>query len=200
MGVGYYLALHDRRLVGGVPARKNLTIINTNEDISLRSAFHGINSARAAARAPLDAVFILCHGYAGTNDRQRVCMDAGGMGLELGREDVVHENVFMWRSIANSAKTIVVYSCAAANTEKGNEGTTADGRYLMGALAIHTNAVVYGANRIQWYSTYKGLPNGRFDWGDWEGTLYQFPPDGSSPTIVDRAPIEFADVMSGSAQ
>lgn len=158
--MGHYLALHDRRLVGGVPARKNLTIINTDEHTSLRRAFYGINAAKAAAKGPLDALFILCHGYAGTNDRQRVCMDAGGMGLELGNEDVVHENVFMWRTIANSVNTIVVYSCAAANTEKGNTGTTADGKYLMGAL-------------------------------------YQFPPNGNTSSVVDRAPVEFADVMSG---
>jgi hypothetical protein len=194
-----YLALHDRRLVGGVPARKGLTIINTDEQSSLRRAFYGINAAQVAAKGPLDALFILCHGYAGTNERQRVCMDAGGMGLELGREDVLHDNVFMWRSIANQVKTIVVYSCAAANTEQGNSGTTADGKYLMGALAIHTNAMVYAADRIQWYNTYKDLPNGRFEWGDWEGRLFQFPPNGNSATVVDRAPIEFADVMGGKA-
>ncbi len=177
--MGHYLALHDRRLVGGVPARKNLTIINTDEQSSLRRAFYGINAAKVAAKGPLDALFILCHGYAGTNERQRVCMDAGGMGLELGNEDVLHDDVFMWRSIANNVKSIVVYSCAAANTEQGNTDTTAD--------------------RIQWYNTYKDLPNGRFEWGDWEGRLFQFPPNGNTATLVDRAPIEFADVMSGKA-
>lgn len=53
-------------------------------------------------------------------------------------------------AIRNKVQNIVVYACAAANTERNNEGTTSDGRYLMGALAIHTNASVFAADRIQW--------------------------------------------------
>ena len=79
------------------------------------------------------------------------------------------------------------------------EGTTSDGLYLMGALAIHTNAVVYAADRIQWYRRYNNLANGRYDFGEWEGTLRQFPPDGGPPTVVAGPPVEFADVMAGGA-
>jgi hypothetical protein len=45
-------------------------------------------------------------------------MDAGGMGLQLGREDVLHGNVAMWRAIAGRVSNIVVYACAAANAER----------------------------------------------------------------------------------
>lgn len=120
-------------------------------------------------------MFIMCHGYAGQNERAQMSMDAGGMGLQLGRENVLHENVSLWSAIKNRVENIVVYSCAASNTESGNEGTAADGRYLMGALAIVTNASVFAADRIQWYNTYKGLANGRFEWGAWEGRLLAFP-------------------------
>lgn len=193
-----YLTLRDRRLSGGVPARKHLFIVNTNASMPLRDAFSRIRTA-ARVGGKLNSIFIMCHGYAGSNPNAQTSCDAGGMGLQLGREDVLHSNVSLWEAIKNSAENIVVYSCAAANTEPGNRGTTADGQYLMGALAIHTNAHVFAADRIQWYSTHNNLANGRYDFGAWEGRLWHFPPSGSSPNSVSRPPVEFSDVMNGKA-
>jgi len=65
----------------------------------------------------------------------------------------------------------------------------------MGALAIHTSASVFAADRIQWYQT----KNGNIDFGAWEGQLWQFPPNGNNPTQAVGAPVELADVLSGSA-
>lgn len=194
-----YFALRDRRLEGGVPSRTNLSIFNTSESTPLANAFASINGVAAGAGGKIHSMFVLCHGYAGENTRTGMSMDAGGMGLELGREGVFHTNVAMWSAIANKVDNIVVYSCAASDTQPGNEGTTADGRYLMGAMAIHTNANVYAADRIQWYGTFNDLSNGRYEFGAWEGTLYKFPPSGNPPTIVARPPVEFTDVMMGSA-
>lgn len=194
-----YIALRDRRLSGGVPARSGLYIINTDGSTSLRRAFATINAA-ARNSGKIRAMFILCHGFAGSNVRAQVSMDAGGMGLQLGSENVFHRNVSMWTAIQDKVENIIVYSCAAANTEPGNAGTTSDGRYLMGALAIHTNAHVYAADRIQWYNTYNDLSNGRFEFGEWEGQLFHFPPSGEPPTIVAAPPVEFSDVMSGAAK
>jgi hypothetical protein len=193
-----YLALRDRRLQGGVPARNGLSIVNASATTSLSSVFGQIKGA-LPANEKFRAMFILCHGFAGRNARANMSMDAGGEGLQLGAENVTHANVGRWAALADKVENIIVYSCAAANTERGNEGTKADGRYLMGALAIHTNATVYAADRIQWYSTYNGLANGRFEFDDWEGQLWQFPPNGNPPSIVAGAPVEFADVMSGAA-
>lgn len=193
-----YLCLRDRRLMGGVPARPRLTIVNTDASSPLVSAFNAINAASRAGGG-LHTMFIMCHGYAGANARAQVSMDAGGEGLQLGREDVYHSNVSMWTAIQNRVQNIVVYSCAAANTEPGNQGTTADGRYLIGALAIHTNANVYAADRIQWYNTFNGLTNGRYEFGAWEGRLWHFPPSGVPPTVVAGPPVEFAHVMAGTA-
>jgi hypothetical protein len=193
-----YVAVRDLRLSGGVPSRPRLSIVNTNETTPLSRVFRTIN-ALTRGGGKIHSMFILCHGYAGQNERAGMSMDAGGEGLELGLENVLHGNVSMWEAIAGKVNHIVVYSCAAANTEAGNEGTTADGRYLMGALAIHTRASVYAADRIQWYSTYNGLSNGAYDFGDWEGTLRHFPPDGSGSTVVKYAPVEFSDVLTGAA-
>ena len=116
----------------------------------------------------------------------------------LGAEDVLHENVSHWQQIRNRVQNIVVYACGAGGTEPGTEGTAADGRYLMGALALHTRATVYAADRLQWYRTLHDRARGRFEWGAWEGVLMAFSPDGYSVTPVQRAPVEFADVMAGS--
>jgi hypothetical protein len=50
-------------------------------------------------------------------------MDAGGIGLQIGKEGVMHANVSMWRAIRDKVQMIVVYSCAAADTQSGNAGT-----------------------------------------------------------------------------
>jgi hypothetical protein len=192
-----YVVLRDRRLHGGVPARSNLGIVNTDASTSLAYAFSAINVLARTDR--INTLFVLCHGYAGENARANVSVDAGGMGLQLGRESVLHSNVSMWGSIKKKVRRIVVYACAAANTEPGNEGSDSDGRYLMGALALHTDADVYAADAIQWYGTHKNLHNGRFDWGSWEGKLMMFPAGGSAPTRVTNPPVELSQVMAGSA-
>src|SRR5262245_21554801 len=172
------LALHDRRLKGGMPARPGLQVIGVDDKTPLGLAFSTIN-VTALRGESIHTLFILCHGYAGTNERARVCMDAGGMGLQLGQENLLHNNVSRWAAIKNKVQNIVVYSCAAGNTERGNEATTADGRYLMGALAIHTNATVYAADRIQWYRAGSVI-----DFGAWEGRLWQFSATGAPPRMV----------------
>jgi hypothetical protein len=192
-----YLALRDRRLEGGVPARDRLYIINTDSTTPLGRVFSEIN-ATVRYHGSFDTMFIFCHGYAGSNPGLRVSMDAGGQGLQLGAESVMHRNVSMWRAIKNKVQNIVIYACAAANTERENVGTTADGRYLMGALAIHTGAHIYGGDRIQWYSRHGGLTNGRFEFRTWEGRLWHFPPSGGSAGIVSAPPVEFSDVMHSS--
>jgi hypothetical protein len=71
-----YVALRDRRLEGGVPSRANLDIINTDAATSLSAAFHTINVN--AGSGSISTLFILCHGYAGSNPQAQVSIDAGG--------------------------------------------------------------------------------------------------------------------------
>ena len=193
-----YLALRDRRLEGGVPSRPRLNIVNTDAGTPLSGAFRRIHAASRQSGG-LHSIFILCHGYedilsVGLSSQQR-----GGMGLELGREDVLHTNVYLWEAVKGAARNIVVYSCAASDTAPGQTGTNQDGRYLMGALAIHTGAFVYAADETQEYCTYNDLANGRYDFGSWEGRLLRFPPSGEAATVVGRPPVELNDVFGGSA-
>jgi hypothetical protein len=184
-----YIVLHDQRLGGSAPQRRSITNLTVNASISLFGLFPVIR-----ALGQLDGpqgLYVLCHGYAGINNSQRVCTDAGGMGLQLGREGVLHSNVSRWSELRGAFSSIVVYSCAAADTQWANRGTAADGQYLMGALALYTNATVYAADRIQWYRTAGGAANGTIDFGAWEGTLWKFEPNGlSSPVQGNRVPTE----------
>lgn len=192
-----FLALRDHRLRGGVPAREQLYIINTDETTPLVRVFNEINNT-VRYHGAFHSMFVFCHGYAGSNPGGQVSMDAGGMGLQLGAEAVLHSNVGMWSAIKNKIQHIVIYACASSNTEPENVGTSADGRYLMGALAIHTGAHVYGGDLIQWYRRHSGLTDGRFDFGKWEGTLWHFPPSGGNPAIVSAPPVEFSQIMFSS--
>ena len=192
-----YMAVRDRRLRGGIPAHAHLAIQNTDASTTLRGLFHHVIAYAGSGK--IHSLFVLCHGYAGLNPRLHVSADAGGMGLQLGREGVMHSNVAQWSHIKNKVGNIVIYACAAADTERGSENTTADGRYLMGALALHTNADVYASNRIQWYSTYSGLRNGAFDFNAWEGDLYRFRASTGQGSVVASVPVEFTAVLNGTA-
>jgi hypothetical protein len=184
--------------MGGVPARPNLSIHNLDESIPLRGALnHIVAEAGHAPTHKIDALFILCHGYAGENTRMGVCADAGGMGLQLGRDGVTQSNVGQWVRIRSKVDNIIVYACAAADRQPGNEYTRADGRYLMGALAVSTNADVYAADKIQWYWTFKGLRNGAFDFGAWDGQLYKFDRTLGQASAVASAPFDLAKVLAG---
>lgn len=189
-----YVVIRDSRLQGTMPGVftswwNDLNIINTSDSTPLSSAFSQIKQYKRE-HGELNTMFILCHGYAGSSNNLRMSGDVGGQGLQLGMEGVFHGNVSMWEDTRRTVSNIIVYACAAANTEAGSELTTEDGEYLMGALAIHTDATVYAADRIQWYTP------SDFNFGQWEGRILRFSPSGASPQEVHEVPIEFSDLTS----
>lgn len=184
-----YVVVRDSRLEGQMPNVftawwNDLNIISTSATTPLQSVFDQVNALKEE-HGKMHTMFILCHGYAGGNRNLAMSGDFGGRGLQLGAEDVLHSNVSAWEEIKDTVSNVVIYACAAANTESGSEFTTEDGEYLMGALAIHTNAVVYAADRIQWYQ-----PDD-FDFGKWEGQLLAFEPSGVAPVNVSEVPVGF---------
>ena len=192
-----YMAVRDKRLMGGVPAHAHLAIYNTDATVPIRNVLNSINSYATAGK--IHTLFILCHGYAGQNPRLHVSADAGGMGLQLGKEGLLHSNVAQWGHVKGKITNIVIYACAAADTQLGNEFTVADGRYLMGSLALSTNADVYASDRIQWYLTHKGLRNGAFNFGAWEGQLLKFSGSTGQGSAVAGVPVELTSVLTGTA-
>lgn len=192
-----YMVVRDRRLHGGVPARHGVAIQNVDAGTPLRVVFNHVT--HFAASGKIHCLFLLCHGYAGVDLRLHVSMDAGGMGLQLGKDDVKQSNVNAWMAIKDRVENIVIYACAAADTQPGSEHTAADGRYLMGALALCTNANVYAADKIQWYFMHKGMPHGAYEFGTWEGKLYRFSNRTGQGTVVRSAPVELSALLNGTA-
>lgn len=192
-----FIALRDRRVTtGGVPSRPHLGIINVDENTPLGPALHQI--CAYAGRGTIHTMFILCHGYQGLDfAQQQSIAGVGGMGLMLGNEGVKHKNVARWIAIRGKVENIVVYACRAAQALPGSEGVQNDGKYLMGALAIHTQAKVYAGDENQRYSTYRKLKHGAFHVGGWEGQLWCFPPTGEGAIPVHKPPVDFDDVLGG---
>ncbi|MEE4295947.1 MAG: hypothetical protein V2J20_04940 [Wenzhouxiangella sp.] len=189
-----YAVLRDDRLAGSLPGSftrwwHDLNVIGMDSTTRLRTAFRRLNALRRE-HGKLHTIFVLCHGFAGASENLQMSGDFGGQGLQLGFETVLHSNVSMWSEVRDVASNMVIYACAASNTEAGNGFTKEDGRYLMGALAIHTNSFVYAGDRIQWYNP------ANFDFGTWEGQLFKFPPSGQEPTPVTRPPVEFRQLIS----
>jgi hypothetical protein len=108
---------------------------------------------------------------------------------------VLQENVHLWRAIHGKVANIVVYSCRAAAESHLGANAINNGKYLMGALAIHTGATVYAADEIQWYAKYHDLAHGRMDIRKWQGILWEFSSTGRPPRPARRAPLQLATVM-----
>jgi hypothetical protein len=192
-----YVMVHDRRVIAGIPARPNLGIVHTDQYTRVQTILQRVNAYARWGR--IRALYILAHGKAGFNAKPRSdgfssyegpgaqCMDAGGMGVSLGAEGIRQHNVNAWIGIRGRVDNIVVYACGAADTQPGNEFTLADGRYLMGALALATGAFVYAGTGIQWRARYRNLPNGRFILEGWRGQLLCFDPDtGVSKQVLEK--------------
>ncbi|HEY4188066.1 MAG TPA: hypothetical protein VGP07_23525, partial [Polyangia bacterium] len=101
------MAIHDKRLRGGVPSRPHLAIQNTDASTPLRTVLNRINHHASAGK--IHSLFILCHGFAGANKKLHLSMDAGGMGLQLGREGLTQANVNQWVQIKDKVDNIVIY-------------------------------------------------------------------------------------------
>jgi hypothetical protein len=179
--MGGNLILHDQRVkrVNDPHFKKliddhfNRTVIATNGGTSLSIAFGAINDF-ANKQGKIDYLFIMCHGFESTWKMGEISWLAGGLGLQLGMENLLAINVHLWTLIKNATKNIVVFACGAAGTQPGGAGfPNEDGKILLQDLARFTNATVYGANVTQYYkpTTLETKP--------WEGTLYCFLSSGN---------------------
>ncbi len=181
-----YLILRDTRVIGNLPASLLPITCFLNGATSLATIFSRINSA-AGLNGKLKTLFILAHGIGTGWGRTDDFWWRGGQGLQLGQQGVNAQNVSAWSRIKNSVEMIVVYSCGAAYTGPQYAtlplGVKSDGQALMAGLSKQTNAVVFAADKMQWYST------NNFDFGKWEGTLYMFTPSGGRLVGV-RPPID----------
>ena len=174
------MVVHDRRLLGGTPAFYNY-VMQVNATTPIGNIINVV-ARRAREVGKLKRLHILCHGYEGHFDlsaRQTVLDGRGGFGLELGQQGLNLGNYGLTSAWKGLVDLIVVFSCSPADTGSGNEGTRADGRRFCGYLALSTGAKVIAARDTQSYNSVNmAIP---IDFGDWEGTVFEFSsanPDG----------------------
>jgi hypothetical protein len=181
-----FCLVRDSRLSGSIRMHQALFTYSVDATTSLTGFFNYVAARAKIKGGKLKALFVLCHGYEGNgfdSGGKFHPFVTGGWGLQLGKEDLRHNNVSIWTAIQGKVENIVIYSCGTAETQYGQEGTGTDGRGLMSRLAKLTGAVVYAADATQYYSL------GGMDFGKWEGNLWAFWPFGFY-TQVARPPLE----------
>ena len=161
-------------------------LIPMNHTRSLKDGFRLI-----ASKAPVTCLFIVAHGLEGALEVGSSTQYVSGLGIGLGIEGIFNSNVGMWGQIKGKVQNIVVYACNAATTDSPMmRGSIADGKYMMGQLAIFTGANVYAADRLQ-----SADIGDNVDFGPWEGQVFEFSPTGlGGPRKVDKPPYELKDV------
>ncbi len=163
---------HDKRLLGLAPAvAPNTHVVNGSAPLANSVIWI---AQYAQSQGGLNRLDILCHGYEdiveNTDDLQS--QQRGGFGLQICREGLTnqtHSSLSRWYGLI---ERIVIYSCAAADTASTNRYAYGDGELLMREIAAYTGAKVVAANVTQYYH-YSPI-----DFGTWEGTLYEFDPNG----------------------
>ena len=139
---------------------------------------------------------ICCHGKEWGVSDPRVAMSrmGGGFGLQLGATDLGWNTVGDFSVLDGkfaSNGMLDIYACSAAEDTSDGTGFTGNGRLLMRELAGNIGATVRASDATQYYrhgprsflgiSWYSGV-----DFGDWEGNVWLFTPDGGYSR--DRSP------------
>jgi hypothetical protein len=190
-----FFIFRDERVQGNFAnSAVSQILMELNGSSPLANAFTRLNTAAKTqgAGGKLNTLFIIGHGLgSGDLTTKSDFWWQGGQGVQIGQENLTAANVSNWAAIRNTVDIIVVYACGAAYSGHTilNPQNTNDGQALMSALAKHTNAIVYAADRIQWF-----FPSD-FNFGRWEGTVYMFQPNG---VVVRgfRPPTEIIDVTA----
>lgn len=148
---------------------------------------------RVLGEHKLRVLSICCHGYETVvaDPQAMISRVGGGLGLEFGADGVNFSTVSAFSSLAGKFTPdgrIDIYSCAAADdsSDKTNGGFTGNGRALMRELAGHAGVLVRASDATQTYtagvvSSFFGLVTSYqgADFGEWEGNVWMFQPDGS---------------------
>jgi len=165
----YWMNIHDRRLDGETPRRRNFINLEVDQRWSMTLILSWV-SYYVGRYGRLARLSILCHGYEDTSGR-------GGYGLQLGKDDLTLRNVNLWGGIYRKVNWLYVYSCAAADVAPGRRGTHGDGQLLCSRLAFYTGSYVRAGSATQWYQI-RGTSR-EIDFGRWEGWVYTFAPNGA---------------------
>jgi hypothetical protein len=166
------MLIHDTRLIGNAPKiAENQWPVDASVPMSHVVGWTG-DVAKGAGG--LRKFIIMAHGYASGG--------RGGYGIQLGQEGLTLKTVDLFELLKGQVKSIILYSCAAADTAPGKRMSSADGNLLVSRLAVRTGAYVVASSAFQVY-TYGGSKNQPIDFGSWEGDVYLYGPNGNRRLI-----------------
>lgn len=173
------IILHDTRLTGEVEAGLG-QVVKVDARTTLAQAF---NSVKAAARSSDAELVIACHGYTThTYNNSSNAEARGGFGLQLCQEDLRVGNVQEARVLSGHFQKVWIMACAIAGAQAHSS------RPFCREFAGYVNAPVIAADRNQiyypgHYDNGAGRSHMALRFGRWEGTVYQFEPDGTFAPI-----------------
>lgn len=180
--------VHDLRLAGPTPT----STADASIEVGANSPINGLMSSIVnATGTSIERLLIMCHGYeSDTSGAGNSCTPMTlGFGLCLCMEDLTLANVGVTAQLYDCVSDIILYACGPANTAPMNKGTYGDGQQFCKELASYTNANVYASDVSQNYTFIKYDPSKLvcetipIDFGQWEGHVYKFSPDGSITTV-----------------
>lgn len=188
------MLVHDTRLPGVAPPGAD-NVYTVNEQTPVAHALGWI-ARYAGLSGGLSKLVLMCHGLERTvyDDTTGECVTEMGYGLAFCRENLRLSNVARAAVLAGCVQQMFIYACGPARTRSGFQNTAGDGRRFCSELAAYTGAVVYAASGTQWYHrvpsphllgrVFNVGPHDYIDFGNWEGTVLRFTPDGRIATAA----------------
>jgi hypothetical protein len=174
------LVVHDKRLSGNTPTGDFETMEVDKLTPLHQMVVWAVNTANCFGG--ISRLKILAHGFETTEG-------VLGYGLCLCDEGLSNATVHMMAPLKGLVNVIQLYSCGVANSSSDNMGTESkgDGFTFCRQLAVTTGAWVKASTATQLY--WKRLNPWHWmeiDFGDWEGDVYWFSPDGVS--VLNASP------------
>jgi hypothetical protein len=183
------MSIFDDRLIpstaaaGTTPPNLADNTYRVNATINLAEAFLWVkNYANLQPGKKLDKFNILCHGlynWAESSELQQSAL-VGGFGLQLCREGLTQTNIdTIAPLVKDKLGDVFIYACGAGSAQADGP---VNGVNFCKLLANKLNCVVYAANRMQVFSFYTTVAR-PLDFGDWEGTVTRYTPDGLTAVV-----------------
>ena len=178
--MGIDLVVHDKRLEGHTPTGDFQTM-EVDEYTPLHQ-FVVWTLSTIQCYGTIDRLKLMAHGYE-TDDGTL------GYGMCFCDEGLNNDTVYMLAPLKGLVNVIQLYSCGVANSSSDNMGTETkgDGFTFCRQLAQVTGAWVKASTATQKYT--KRINPWHWmeiDFGDWEGNVYWFSPDGVS--VLNASP------------
>jgi hypothetical protein len=175
----YSVLLHDERLSGNTPDWSDTTCFTVEEDVPIERVLSWVSYCHGV-KGQIEDLAIMCHGYVNAP------VGLGGHGLQLSKDGVYLSNINKWSAIQGMVKWIFIYACNVAQVDPFAPANQGDGRQLCRQMAAMTGAKVMAPVRAQEY--HRSIKPWRWreiDFGDFEGPVYLFRPDG---TVTNGTP------------